>query len=87
MDVEKNISAKHPKVAGKTFPVVDKEKQTVTVYWRCLQALATFACLRPRWIPPYVWTAGDEMRIAYRNADKGQAIRIMNVSKTNIFQK
>ena len=31
-DVEKNISAKHPKVAGKTFPVVDKEKQTVTVY-------------------------------------------------------
>ena len=67
-DVEKNISAKHPKVAGKTFPVVDKEKHALD-------------------LPPYVWTAGDEMRIAYRNADKGQAIRIMNVSKTNIFQK
>ena len=87
-DVEKNISAKHPKVAGKTFPVVYNEKQTVTVYSKRLQALVTFKVPAPALdLPPYVWTAGDEMRIAYRNADKGQAIRIMNVSKTNIFQK
>ena len=37
--------------------------------------------------PAYVWTAGDEMRIDYRNADKAQSMRIMNVSKTNIFKK
>ena len=87
-DVEKNIGAKHPKVAGKTFPVVDKEKQTVTVYSKRLQALITFKVPAPALdLPPYVWTAGDEMRIAYRNADKAQAMRIMNVTKTNIFKK
>ena len=60
----KSISAKHPKVAGKTFPVVDKEKQTVTVYSKRLQALVTFKVPAPALdLPPYVWTAGDEMRI------------------------
>ncbi|MCD7984271.1 MAG: DUF4881 domain-containing protein [Desulfovibrio sp.] len=87
-DVEKNIGAKHPKVAGKTFPIVDKEKESVTIYSSRLEALITFKVPAPALdLPPYTWTAGDEMRIAFRNSDKGQAIRIMNVSKTNIFQK
>lgn len=87
-DVEKNIGADHPKVAGKTFPVVDKEQSSVTVYSARLKALITFkvpaAALD---LPPYAWTAGHEMRVAFRNAEKGQAIRIMNVTKTNIFKK
>lgn len=41
-DVEKNIGADHPKVAGKTFPVVDKEQSSVTVYSARLKALITF---------------------------------------------
>ena len=87
-DVEKNIGAKHPKVAGKTVPIVDKEKESVTIYSRRLEALITFKVPAPALdLPPYTWTAGDEMRIAFRNSDKNQAIRIMNVSKTNIFQK
>ncbi|CAK7052437.1 MAG: hypothetical protein DESF_02206 [Desulfovibrio sp.] len=88
MDVEKNIRPKHPKVAGKTFPVIDKEQQTVTVYSNRLSSLITFKVPAGDIdLPPYVWTAGNEMRIAYRNADKNQAIRIMNVTKTNIFSK
>lgn len=87
-DVEKNIKSSHPKVAGKAFPIIDKEQGTITVYSARLNALATFkappALLD---LPAYVWTAGNEMRIAYRNSDKGQAIRIMNVTKTNIFKK
>ena len=38
-------------------------------------------------LPVYAWTAGNEMRVAFRTSDKDQAIRIMNVSKTNIFSK
>ena len=75
-------------VEGKTFPVVDKEQSSVTVYSARLKALITFkvpaAALD---LPPYAWTAGHEMRVAFRNAEKGQAIRVMNVTKTNIFKK
>lgn len=88
VDVEKNIRPKHPKVAGKTFPVIDKEQQTVTVYSGRLSSLITFKVPANEIdLPPYAWTAGNEMRIAFRNSDKDQAIRIMNVSKTNIFSK
>ena len=88
VDVEKNIQPKHPKVAGKTFPVVDKEQQTVTVYSSRLSALITFKVPASEIdLPVYAWTAGNEMRIAFRTSAKDQAIRIMNVSKTNIFSK
>ncbi len=88
VDVEKNIRPRHPKVAGKTFPVVDKEQQTVTVYSNRLSALITFKVPAGDIdLPPYVWAAGNEMRIAFRNSDKNQAIRIMNVTRTNIFSK
>ena len=88
VDVEKNIRPKHPKIAGKSFPLVDKEQQTVTVYSNRLSSLITFKVPAADIdLPPLVWAAGDEMRIAYRNSDKSQAIRIMNVSKTSIFSK
>ncbi len=87
-DVEKNVSSDHPKVKGKTFPIIDKDQQTVTVYSGRQKALITFKVpAEAQDYPAYVWTAGDEMRVAYRNAEKGQAIRVMNVSKTNIFKK
>ena len=87
-DVEKNVGSDHPKVKGKTFPIIDKEQQTVTVYSGRQKSLITFKIpAEAQDYPAYVWTAGDEMRIAYRNADKAQAMRIMNVSKTNIFKK
>lgn len=87
-DVEKNVGSNHPKVKGKTFPIIDKDQQTVTVYSGRQKSLITFKIpAEAQDYPAYVWTAGDEMRIAYRNADKAQSMRIMNVSKTNIFKK
>ena len=87
-DVEKSVGPDHPKVKGKTFPVIDKEKQTVTVYSSRLRALATFKVpAEEQNQPPVFWTLGDEMRIAFRNATKGQAGRVMNITKTNIFKK
>ncbi|MDR0815884.1 MAG: DUF4881 domain-containing protein [Desulfovibrio sp.] len=84
-DVEKNIDSKHPKVAGKTFPLIDEEKERVTIYSSDLKALITF---KPqRLLSPDVWADGDIMRVAFRNDDKIQAIRVMNVSKTDIFKR
>ena len=38
-------------------------------------------------LPPSTWEAGDECRIYYKENAKHQALRFMNVSKTNIFKK
>lgn len=88
VDVEKNIGEKHPKLKGKEFPIIDKEKQTITVYSRRLGALVTFKVPAEALdLPVYTWKAGDEVRIAFRKDNMKQAIRFMNVSKTSIFKR
>lgn len=86
---ERNIGSRHPKLSGKTFPIIDKENHTITIYSRRLEALITFKPDREDAfsLPDYVWKAGDEVRIAFRNDKRDQAIRFMNVSKTNIFTR
>lgn len=87
-DVEKNINARHPKLKGKDFPIIDKEKRTVTVYSPRLEELVTFEVPEDAIsLPDYVWKAGDEVRIAFRKDNRQQAIRLMNVSKTSIFTR
>lgn len=86
---EREVTSRSPKLQGKTFPVVDKENQTITIYSRRLEALITF---KPDQegafdLPDSTWKAGDEVRIAFRNDNRSQAIRFMNVSKTNIFTR
>ncbi|MBO4301246.1 MAG: DUF4881 domain-containing protein [Desulfovibrio sp.] len=87
-DVEKNVNAKHPKVKGKTFPVIDKSQQTVTVYAAGMKALLTFK------IPSEAanfdddaWKFGNELRVAFLTASKDQALRIMNCTKTSIYKR
>jgi hypothetical protein len=87
-DVEKNVDAKHPKVKGKTFPVIDKSQQTVTVYASGMKALLTFKI--PAEAAGYddsAWTFGNELRVAFLNASKDQALRIMNCTKTSIYKR
>lgn len=85
-NVEKGVNAKA--VAGKKFPAIDKAASTVTVYSPLLKAIVTFKVPEDAIdLPSYIWTAGDEVRIAFRNENKDQAIRFMNVSKTNIFTR
>lgn len=88
LDIEKGITAKSPKLKGKTFPIINKEKSTVTVYSPRLEALVTFKVPESAInAPTFDWTLGDEVRIAFRNEKRTQAIRVMNVSKTNIFTR
>ncbi|WP_297670164.1 DUF4881 domain-containing protein [uncultured Desulfovibrio sp.] len=87
-DVEKNVDAKHPKVKDKTFPVIDKSQQTVTVYASGMKALLTFKI--PAEAAGYddsAWKFGNELRVAFLNASKDQALRIMNCTKTSIYKR
>lgn len=86
VNVEKGVTAKA--AAGKKFPIIDKAASTVTVYSPRLESIVTFKVPEDAIdLPEYVWTAGDEARIAFRKENKNQAIRFMNVSKTSIFTR
>ena len=38
-------------------------------------------------LPPATWEAGDEVRMYYKENAKHQALRFMNITRTNIFKK
>lgn len=92
VDLQEKIDKEHPLVydkeakKAKKFPVVDKEKKTVTVYSGRQKMLCTFT-LPDQYIdyPESFWDAGDEVRLTYRTP--GQALRFMNITKTDIFKK
>ena len=70
----------------KKFPVVDREKKTITVYSKRQQILTTFTLPEEYFaLPEYTWDAGDEVRIYYK--EEGKARRFMNITKTDIFKK
>jgi hypothetical protein len=76
---------KHADKARK-FPVIDRSGKTITVYSSGQKILMTFLvpdqyCA----LPEKTWDTGDEVRIYYR--EEGKALRFMNISRTNIFNK
>lgn len=92
VDVQKDIAKDHPLVfdkeknAAKKFPVVDKDKKTISIYSGRQKMLATFSVPEAyNDFPENTWDAGDEVRIYWK--EKGKALRFMNISKTDIFKK
>ena len=87
-DKQMNIKPTHPMVAGKKFPIIDEANKTITEYSRRLQALVTFKVPEDKLhLPPQTWEAGDEVRFYYKENAKHQALRFMNITRTNIFKK
>jgi hypothetical protein len=80
------VGKEDPLVAGKKLPAVDKEKKTLTIY-SGRQKLYAVITLPEEYIdrPASTWDAGDEVRIYYK--EPGKALRLMNISKTDIFKK
>ncbi|MEK7407384.1 MAG: DUF4881 domain-containing protein [Acidobacteriota bacterium] len=71
------------RLRGVAFPVVDRQRKTVTVYARREQALVTFTVPDEFLaLPEDSWREGDEIRYYYK--DPGQALRLMNVTRTEI---
>lgn len=86
VDVQKDLGRNHPLVKGKTFPIIDKAKNSITEYSARQRSLVTFTVPESMIdLPPATWEAGDEVRLYYK--EKGQALRFMNISKTNIYKK
>lgn len=87
-EIEKDVTPKSPKLKGREFPIVNRENCTVTVYSPRLEAIVTFRVPQDAIdMPVETWRAGDEVRIAFRKEKRNQAIRLMNVTKTNIFTR
>ncbi|MBI4768096.1 MAG: DUF4881 domain-containing protein [Deltaproteobacteria bacterium] len=92
VDQKENITKEDPLVFDKDkdkpkpFPVIDREKKTITLYSKKQQTLITFS-LPDEYLalPEYTWDSGDEVRIYYKEV--GKARRFMNVTKTDIFKK
>ena len=86
IDQKENVAKDSPLVAGKKFPIVDKEKKAITVYSGRQKLLVTFSVPEEYLaLPENTWEAGDEVRIYYKVP--GQAARFMNITKTDIFKK
>jgi hypothetical protein len=94
IDQKENVDRQDPLVYDKNegkarkFPVVDRDKKTITVYSARQKILTTFSLPDEYFSSTYpdsTWDAGDEVRIYYKEA--GKAARFMNISKTDIFKK
>ena len=92
VDEQENIDRRHPLVydkvteKAKIFPVVDKDKKQITIYSARQKLLVTFSVPAEYFaLPDYTWDSGDEVRIYFK--EPGKALRLMNISKTDIFKK
>ena len=71
---------------AKKFPVVDKDKKTISIYSGRQKIFVTFSLPEEYFsLPASTWDAGDEVRVYYR--EEGKALRFMNISKTDIYKK
>ena len=89
LDENVNLRQRHPLVwdsttrKARSFPVVDAEKRTITIF-STRQSLLVTLKLSEEDFNSYGekdWNAGDEVRIYYR--DPGVALRFMNVTRTD----
>ena len=86
IDQKEGVDEDNPLVKGKKFPLLEKEKKAITLYSKRQQLLTTFSVPDEYFaLPASAWDAGDEVRIYYKQP--GKALRLMNVSKTNIYKK
>jgi hypothetical protein len=70
---------------AKKFPVVNKDKKTITIYSGRQKILVTFSLPDEYFsLPDSTWDAGDEVRIYYK--EEGKAQRCMNITRTDIFK-
>lgn len=92
IDLKENVDRNDPLVydkaegKAKKFPMVNKEKKTITIYSGRQKMLVTFSLPDEYFaLPDSTWDAGDEVRIYFKTA--GKALRFMNISKTDIYKK
>ncbi len=86
VDRQNGVAANSPILEGRKLPAVDKDKKTVTIYSPPQKVLVAIQVPDEYLgLPPESWNQGDEVRIYFKQ--EGQAMRLMNVTRTDIFKK
>ncbi len=86
IDQKEGVAKDDPLVKGKKFPLVEKDKKAITIYSGRQKLLTTFSLPEEYFaLPDDTWEAGDEVRVYYKEA--GKALRVMNITRTDIFKK
>jgi hypothetical protein len=86
IDTKEKIAKDHPLVKDKKFPAIDRDKKTITIFSGRQKLLVTFSVPDEYFeLPDATWDAGDEVRVYYK--EEGVSLRMMNVTKTDIFKK
>lgn len=90
-DLQDSVDSRHKVLENKTFPIIDLDKKSITIYSPRQKMLCTFTppemYLDQNRYQPSTWLAGDEVRLTYKDADRYQALRFMNISKTDIYKR
>jgi hypothetical protein len=80
---ENDVYPADARVSHARFPVVDRTRKTIGVYSSRDRKLVVFAVPVEYYaMPDDTWKIGDEVRYYYR--DPARALRMMNVSKTDL---
>jgi hypothetical protein len=86
IDQKENVGKDSPLVAGKKFPIVDRNKKAITIYSGRQKILTTFSVPDEYLtLSENTWEAGDEVRVYYK--EPGKCLRFMNITRTDIFKK
>ncbi len=82
LEEARNIRAGDPRLRMR-FPVLDRDKGTITLYEPHQRLLLTLSASGEQLaLPEATWSAGDEIRYYYKKP--GQAIRLMNITRTDL---
>ncbi|MGA2992303.1 MAG: DUF4881 domain-containing protein [Candidatus Korobacteraceae bacterium] len=80
-----NVGSDDPRVKGVQFPVVDRQNKVITLYSAGDKKLVKFTVADEYFsLPDDTWKSGDEIRYYYKQP--GQALRLMNVTTTNVMK-
>lgn len=91
--VSKTPNVAPKEVQGRELPEINVEKNQITLYSRSQKLLVEIQVTPEqlaKYPEPYQWESGDIIRIYYeptKDKDQSQALRLMNVTRTNIFNK
>ena len=83
VDRRQPIPPDDSRVKGRRFPVYDRAAKTITVYSPSERALVVLS-VSPELtaLPEETWRVGDDVRYYYK--DPAQALRLMNVTRTDL---
>lgn len=86
VDQQENVARDDVRVTKVKLPAVDRDRKAVTIYSRRKKTLLTFNVPDEYLsLPSDTWKSGDEIRYYYK--EPGQALRMMNVSKTDLSKQ